>query len=420
MIGGIGWLFGGPYAGLACFAIGALLILFGLTENARPRWRPAVFETIEKIHRALGIESTWLFVLIIALGFGCIATIAGGSVAWIVDRAYKRSPEYKADHPGPKSQTVATTASNSASQSVTVRDEASQGMQSTTTSQPVVKRKNVNQSNKSRSTVSAAHTPTDEELQEIVKRINEEYWNSGGKYWPPLEFINRRLREMGYPFSVKHKPGTLNIRNSRINGAAQYGVRVGGAETNIEGGTFTNNDLVVDNIDGKVTVTGPAVFDKNKTVIRNGATLPASAQPTPDCDYTVAITNGTSRNGAMPPVVPNSGSTLLSNNLVQAANPDSTAEITIEGKESAVTNNTIEGFSHATIRSTKDAEGAFIDKNVMRRNASGDSTQDGAGNGADMQKIREAQTANIYKPPCKGMGSPYPDSLPSKEDEPQK
>lgn len=120
MIGGIGWFFGGPYAGLACFAIGALLILFGLTENARPRWRRAMFDVVEKIHSALGIESTLAFVLIIALGAALIFGTIGGAVAWIVDRDYKHSPEYKAEHPDPKSKTATATVSSSASQDVAV------------------------------------------------------------------------------------------------------------------------------------------------------------------------------------------------------------------------------------------------------------------------------------------------------------
>jgi hypothetical protein len=67
MIGGIGWFFGGPYAGLACFFIGGVLILIGITKGSRPRWRRVMFETVDKIYRALGIESTWAFLAIIAL-----------------------------------------------------------------------------------------------------------------------------------------------------------------------------------------------------------------------------------------------------------------------------------------------------------------------------------------------------------------
>jgi hypothetical protein len=125
MIGGIGWFFGGPYAGLVCFFVGGMLIVMGLTTSARPRWRRAMWEAVEKIHRALGIESTWAFVLIIAFGAALVFGLVGGAIAWIVDVDYKHSPEYKADHPDPKSKTVPPAVSNSASQSATVQSASS-------------------------------------------------------------------------------------------------------------------------------------------------------------------------------------------------------------------------------------------------------------------------------------------------------
>jgi hypothetical protein len=149
MIGGIGWFFGGPYAGLVCFVIGGILILIGLTKGARPRWRRAMFDTVEKIHGALGIESTWLFVLIIAVGFGFIAAIGSGGVAWIVDRAYKRSSEYKAEHPDRKQQTVIAATSNPTSQGVTVQGSATQGVQGGPSAPPPVKGKSAKRLNKS-------------------------------------------------------------------------------------------------------------------------------------------------------------------------------------------------------------------------------------------------------------------------------
>jgi len=129
MIGGIGWFFGGPSAAVVCFAIGAILIVFGLTKGVRPRWRRAMFDAVEKIHRALGIESTLAFVLIIALGSALIFGIMGGAVAWIVDADYKHSSEYKAKH-SPKQQTVAP--NNAASQGATVQSTPTNGMQGST------------------------------------------------------------------------------------------------------------------------------------------------------------------------------------------------------------------------------------------------------------------------------------------------
>jgi hypothetical protein len=91
-----------------------------------------MWDTIGAIHKALGIESTWKFVLIIAFGAGVVGVIVGGFVAWIVDVGYKNSDEYKADH-SPKTPTVAATPIDLAPQSVTVQQNASsQGVQSAT------------------------------------------------------------------------------------------------------------------------------------------------------------------------------------------------------------------------------------------------------------------------------------------------
>ncbi|HKV47351.1 MAG TPA: hypothetical protein VJN69_04615 [Candidatus Acidoferrales bacterium] len=49
-----------------------------------------MFDIVEAIHRALRIESTWAFVLVIALG----AAAVGGFLAWVADASYKNSPEY--------------------------------------------------------------------------------------------------------------------------------------------------------------------------------------------------------------------------------------------------------------------------------------------------------------------------------------
>jgi len=55
-----------------------------------------MFEIVDGIHKAFRIESTWAFVLLIAVGFG----IFGGGLAWIVDKGYRNSPEYKAAYQG--------------------------------------------------------------------------------------------------------------------------------------------------------------------------------------------------------------------------------------------------------------------------------------------------------------------------------
>jgi hypothetical protein len=89
-----------------------------------------MWDIVEGIHKALKIESTWAFVLVVALG----SALVGGFLAWIIDTGYRNSPEYKAEY-SPKQQTVTTTASNSASQSVTVQTLPAQGMAQQTKSQ---------------------------------------------------------------------------------------------------------------------------------------------------------------------------------------------------------------------------------------------------------------------------------------------
>ena len=53
-----------------------------------------MFEIVEAIHKALRIESTWAFVLVIAFG----SFMVGGFFAWVVDEGYKNSSEYKESH----------------------------------------------------------------------------------------------------------------------------------------------------------------------------------------------------------------------------------------------------------------------------------------------------------------------------------
>jgi hypothetical protein len=76
--------------------------------------RGLMYEIVEGIHKALRIESTWAFVLIIALGFG----VVGGGIAWIIDLGYRNSAEYKADHPDPKAQAAVVPENPQAAQTV--------------------------------------------------------------------------------------------------------------------------------------------------------------------------------------------------------------------------------------------------------------------------------------------------------------
>jgi hypothetical protein len=50
-----------------------------------------MFETVKAIHEALRTDSTWPFVVVIALVFALIS----GAVAWVVDRGYQNALEDK-------------------------------------------------------------------------------------------------------------------------------------------------------------------------------------------------------------------------------------------------------------------------------------------------------------------------------------
>ncbi len=82
-----------------------------------------MYDIVEGLHKALRIEATWAFVLVVAFG----SAIVGGIFAWIIDTGYKNSAEYKAERL-PKQQTV--TPPNVASQDATVQHPATQGMRS--------------------------------------------------------------------------------------------------------------------------------------------------------------------------------------------------------------------------------------------------------------------------------------------------
>jgi hypothetical protein len=61
------------------------------------------WDILKELHKALRTESTWVFVLVVTIVAGGV----GGSIAWVIDAAYKNSAEYKQDHPDPKPQAVA-------------------------------------------------------------------------------------------------------------------------------------------------------------------------------------------------------------------------------------------------------------------------------------------------------------------------
>ena len=84
---------------------------------------------------------------------------------------------------------------------------------------------------------------------------------------------------------------------------------------------------------------------------------------TEPCDFNAAISDNIYRGGAEPPVV-KTDKALVDNNLVQGASSESTGKITVEGKDSRITHNTIEGVKDAEIRGTGDHE--TVDNNLIR------------------------------------------------------
>ena len=55
-----------------------------------------MFEIMAAVHRALGFESRWPFLLIVGATFAFIGVL----VAWTIDTNYWKSPEYLALHAG--------------------------------------------------------------------------------------------------------------------------------------------------------------------------------------------------------------------------------------------------------------------------------------------------------------------------------
>jgi parallel beta-helix repeat protein len=53
-----------------------------------------MWDIVKTIHEALHVEQTWMFVTAIALIFAAF----GGGSAWLVDKAYKNSAQYKQEH----------------------------------------------------------------------------------------------------------------------------------------------------------------------------------------------------------------------------------------------------------------------------------------------------------------------------------
>jgi hypothetical protein len=52
-----------------------------------------MFEWVRAIHDAFNVESTWAFSLLVGMGFALFFGLGGGTVGFIVDKAYRKSEE---------------------------------------------------------------------------------------------------------------------------------------------------------------------------------------------------------------------------------------------------------------------------------------------------------------------------------------
>src|ERR1035438_9535515 len=81
--------------------------------------RSAMYDIVEGLHKALRIESTWAFVLIVALG----SALVGGFFAWITETGYKNSAEYKAEHPSTEQAVTLARSEGSATSGTSLPDK---------------------------------------------------------------------------------------------------------------------------------------------------------------------------------------------------------------------------------------------------------------------------------------------------------
>lgn len=134
-----------------------------------------MYDIVEGLHKALRIESTWAFVLVVALFF----SIVGGLFAWIIDTGYKNSAEYKAEHL-PKKPTV--TSNDSASQDVTVQGASIQGTQK-------------------------LKSPSWEESKRVLAAVLNKYKHSHDGAYPPAAWANQELKDEGYDIIISYPDG---------------------------------------------------------------------------------------------------------------------------------------------------------------------------------------------------------------------
>jgi hypothetical protein len=186
-----------------------------------------MYDVIEHVHKALGIESTWAFVLVVALGAGLVAALVGGFFGWVVDVSHKNSAEYKAEHL-PKQQAVTTTVSSSASQSVTVQQSTSvQGVRSASSAQPTTQA-NIGLGKPSKTAKPIRQAALREALPEQdAKRVST----------PPVTPNTRRVIVDGN--IVENQPNTLDVEDP---GTTFTNNTVRGMDASVKNGAYADNN----------------------------------------------------------------------------------------------------------------------------------------------------------------------------------
>jgi hypothetical protein len=325
-----------------------------------------MFETVEKIHRALGIESTWAFVLIIAFGAALIFGTVGGAIAWIVDAGYKHSSEYKADHPDPKQQT-ATATNNSAPQSVAVPQSTSiQGAQSArTTTMP--KSGSVKTSAQKEGNTQKRQSSKTPDTGPDMKMLADVM---AGKPVPASSPPSKAKAPVpaGLP-----PPGTYRCPDGKLV-PEHHAEQCGASNIVMRYNTF----------DGGPSNGNPA-----------GGISPVGDGSQTDCALrNSAITNNVYRNGVVPDLSSQCDSQ-FSNNLTEGQpQGKDRPQLKIGGKENDIGHNT---FPEMNVTTTDTSERNKLHDNLFQAtNAPQNATGAKNGKGADLGAINKAQTQNRY------------------------
>jgi hypothetical protein len=242
-----------------------------------------MFEFIDGIHKAPRIESTWAFVLVVAIGFACV----GGVVAWVVDTGYRNSQEYKQAHPSASNPGGFGNSSGTVPiQQAPPTSEA--GPQKTSTSKKTIKPKSseVNQTPAISAPQTIPRVVTPEEQQQIIRTLIQKYEaeHPGPVQTSTLdemEWINKQLKAQGMPFHLAPRPTVLDNVNIQGFGSTQLSNE---GTVIMKGGSVTDGEVGVENNGGQIILDGTQVTRNEKNIVNNAEPKkkePAEIKPPP-------------------------------------------------------------------------------------------------------------------------------------------